>query len=34
MQKKLLNEAKGNRRDYISSLMKHVVERTPSYTDA
>jgi len=34
MLEKILNEAKGNRREYISSLMKNVVERTPTYTGA
>ena len=34
MQKKLLRDAKGNRRDYISCLMKNVIERTPTYTGA
>ena len=34
MLQKILNQAKGNRRDYISILMKHVVERTPAYAGA
>ena len=34
MLQKILREAKGNRRDYISSLMKQVVERTPAYAGA
>ena len=27
---KLMNEAKGNRREYIAALMKNVTERTPA----
>ena len=34
MQRKILREAKGNRRDYNSCLMKNVIERTPTYTGA
>ena len=34
MLQKLLQEAKGNRRDYLASLMKNVMERTPAYAGA
>lgn len=34
MLQKLVKEAKGNRRDYLASLMKEVMERTPVYTGA
>ena len=31
MLRKLMQEAKGNRREYIASLMKQVTERTPAF---
>lgn len=31
---KLLQEAKGNRREYIATLMKQVTERTPAFGGA
>ena len=31
---KMMNEAKGNRNEYIANLMKQVIERTPTYKDA
>ena len=34
MLKKIMQEAKGNRREYIATLMKQVIERTPAYSGA
>ena len=31
---KLLKQAKGDRREYLASLMKHITERTPAYSGA
>ena len=34
MLSQLLTEAKGNRREYLASLMKNITERTPAYSGA
>lgn len=34
MLQQLLKEAKGNRKEYIASLMKNITERTPAYSGA
>ena len=34
MLQKLMQEAKGDRREYIASLMKNIIDRTANYTDA